>query len=177
MNQKLTKKQKELIAAHDLKMREIHLAGGLEEQLSRGLSVTVGTAFGGVVEMSMRRLGGGQTWIILQPVEVVELINQLGAAIGCHVLTQPRRDFASWRSWKYSEEELAHFRGPGEALHGVGHPPHAKAIEDGGYGSSLPEPEEQPGMPLPILEERHDEAVAVEAPEQRRKSKRTSSSS
>lgn len=92
-------------------------------QEARAASVTVGTAFGGAIEMSMRSNHGGYLYSILQPVEAIELIHQLAANVGCHIHIQPREDFASWREWNYSAEELAHFRGEQE-LPGVGHAPH-----------------------------------------------------
>jgi hypothetical protein len=93
-----------------------------EEALNRARSVTVGTAFGGSTELTMRGMGSTFTYAILQPVEVVELIHQLAANIGCHLNLQPRGDFASWRDWNHTEGELNHFRGL-QSMPGVGHPP------------------------------------------------------
>lgn len=67
--------------------------------LRRARSVTVGTSFGGVTELMMRNNDGNIIWTPMQPVEVVELIHQLAANIGCHIHIQPRQDFASWRAW------------------------------------------------------------------------------
>jgi hypothetical protein len=172
----LSRKEKQIVREHNERMRQRGLENSFAEQESRGRSISIGTAFGGVLEVSMRRGDGSHTWIVLQPVEVVELINQMAAGIGCHLHLQPRKDFASWRSWNHTEEELEHFRGQQRSV-GEGHPPHAKAIVDGGYGSSLPAPEEQAGMPTPILEKKHDEVMAIKAPKQRRKSKRGAASS
>jgi hypothetical protein len=96
-----------------------------EESLNRARSVTVGTAFGGTTELTMRGMGSAFTYAILQPVEVVELIHQLAANIGCHLNLQPRGDFASWRDWKHAEDELSHYRGL-QSMPGVGHPPHSR---------------------------------------------------
>lgn len=79
--------------------------------LYRARSVTVGTSFGGTTEMMMRRNDGTVVWAPLQPVEVIELIHQLAANVGCHLHLTPRRDFASWRSWQVTEEERAHLNG------------------------------------------------------------------
>ena len=78
--------------------------------LSRARSITVGTCFGGTTEIMMR---GNNTymWTPMQPVEVVELINQLAANIGCHVALKPRKDFASWRNWRVTDEEREHLNG------------------------------------------------------------------
>jgi hypothetical protein len=56
----------------------------------------------------MRGVNGRFLWNVYQPVEVVELINQLSASIGCHIAIQPRNDFASWRGWREisAEEKL-----------------------------------------------------------------------
>jgi hypothetical protein len=146
-----------------------------EEAQTRARSVTVGTAFGGTTELTMRRGDGSFTFAIMQPVEVIELIHQLAANVGCHLHLTPRRDFAAWRDWKYTEAELAHYRGV-QHLPGVGHPPHANDMAPHMLvGANLPHPEQQPGMPM--MENSGDEAVAVEAPKQRRKSKRTADAS
>ena len=42
-------------------------------ELTRARSVTVGTAFGGTTEISMRANDGSNLWCIMQPVEVIEL--------------------------------------------------------------------------------------------------------
>jgi hypothetical protein len=118
----------------------------LAEVANRARSFTIGTCFGGTVEVSMRRADGSNTFVILQPVEVTEMIHQLAASIGCHIHIQPRRDFASWRDWKYTEEELAHYRGV-QHLPGVGHPPHPNDMAPlQNKGQALPAPEQQPGL-------------------------------
>jgi len=141
---------------------------------TRARAITVGTAFGGTADIMMRRNDGQIIWAHLQPVEVVELINQLAASIGCHIHIQPRKDFASWRNWKYSEEELASFRGPGNML-GNGHPPHAK--EDGNpeqYKTSLPLPEQQPGLQPAMMarSESNEQTVATQKTVGRKRTKR-----
>lgn len=175
MRPKISKEEKAAIDAQNAKMRVQQLENDYKMNESRGRGITVGTAFGGTTEMTMRRNDGTFTWCILQPVEVVELINQLAANIGCHIHLQPRQDFSSWRSWNYSTEELEHSRGP-QRFAGEGHPPHMKAIAPGTYSSPLPPAEEQPGMPTPVLEKQH-EPVAVETPKRRRAAKRAAASS
>lgn len=137
---------------------------GRQGDLNRSRSITVGTAFGGVTEVSMRRMDGVSIWTILQPVEVIELIHQLAANVGCHINIQPRKDFASWRDWKHTEEELAHYRGPENTL-GVGHPPHIKGWADNmSTAAQIPVSEQQPGLqPALMAKEIQDEqAVAIE---------------
>lgn len=147
------------------------------ETQNRARSVTVGTCFGGTVEISMRRADGGNTFAIMQPVEVIELIHQLAANVGCHIQLAPRRDFASWRDWNYTAEELAHYRGP-QMLPGVGFAPHPNDMASHmQIGANMPLPENQPGMAQQIEEVQHGETLAVEAPKQRRKSKRATASS
>jgi hypothetical protein len=65
---------------------------------NRSRSLTVGTAFGGVVEVSMRG-DYHSLWCTLQPVEVVEIIEQLAASAGLEIAVRPRQDFATWRGW------------------------------------------------------------------------------
>lgn len=168
-----TKEQKKIIDAHDLKMRQRQFENALAETVTRARSVMVGTAFGGTSEICMRRADGTVTFALLQPVEVVELIHQMAASIGCHIHIQPRKDFSSWREWKHSQEELKHFRGE-QALPGVGHPPHAKAVVDGGYTSQLPPPEQQPGLQPAMMarSESNEQTVATQKTVGRKRTKR-----
>ena len=154
-----------------------HDIHNFESNLNRARSVTVGTSFGGTTEVSMRGPGAGFLFCIMQPVEVIELIHQLAANVGCHIQLQPRRDFASWRDWKYTEEELAHYRGP-QILPGVGHAPHVNDMAPHSQvGANLPPPEQQPGMKIetPIKEQEH--AVATKKTVNRRNTKRASKAS
>ena len=76
-----------------------------ESNRSRARSITVGTAFGGTAEIMMRGDGGRHLWCVMQPGEVVELIHQLAANVGCNADLKPRNDFASWRDWRVSEAD------------------------------------------------------------------------
>jgi hypothetical protein len=82
-----------------------------ESNLNRARSVTVGTAFGGTTEISLRGDGGQSLWCLMQPVEVIELIHQLAANAGCHIAIKPRDDFSSWREWRVTEAEKKHLNG------------------------------------------------------------------
>lgn len=130
-------------------------------ELSRSRSVTVGTAFGGVTELSMRANDGSHLWCVMQPVEVIELIHQLAASVGCHIHIQPRKDFASWRNWKHTEEEKIAMNG---------HPffPNDMAPHKD-KGALLPAPEQQPGLKL---ERNENEPVAIKKTVKRRSTKR-----
>ena len=143
--------------------------------INRARSFTVGTSFGGITEIGMRANNGTYLWALLQPVEVIEFINQLAANIGCHINVQPRRDFASWRDWKYTEEELAHYRGV-QHLPGVGHPPHVNDMAPHmQVGANLPPPQQQPGLQPALMakETKHEQPVATKKAVQRRSTKRT----
>jgi len=96
------------------KLEEMQLEMEIESRasnLNRARSVTVGTAFGGTTEIMMRSDGGRHIWCIMQPVEVIELIHQLAANVGCHMALKPREDFSSWRDWKVSDQEKLHYNG------------------------------------------------------------------
>jgi len=108
----------------------------VQDGVNRARSVTVGTAFGGTVEMSMR-IDGGSVWAILQPVEALELAHQIAAAAGCHIALKPREDFASWREWKPDTALTAQFPAWPK------HPPH---VENKPEEQMLPAPKKQPGM-------------------------------
>jgi hypothetical protein len=71
---------------------------------NRARSITVGTAFGGAVEISMRG-DYHDLWVIMQPVEAVELIEQLASGIGLQVAMRPKQDFAAWRGWNIDAED------------------------------------------------------------------------
>lgn len=98
----------------DRKMQEIERTMQVESRigdLNRARSVTVGTVFGGTTELLMRGDGGRHLWVLMQPVEVIELIHQLAANVGCHINLKPRDDFSSWREWRVSEAEKKHLNG------------------------------------------------------------------
>lgn len=165
----------EILAEHKRKVQRRQLENNLAESSTRARSITVGTALGGTSELMMRRLDGTVTWIMLQPVEVIELIHQLAANVGCHINLQPRRDFSSWREWKHTPEELAHYRGE-QHQPGVGFAPHTKAMIDGGYSTQLPAPEQQPGLQTALMarsNSNENETVAAEKPVKRTRTKRS----
>jgi len=82
------------------KIEEQRRIRDLESSTFRARSVSVGTAFGGTTEISMRGDAGQSLWCIMQPVEVIELIHQLASNVGCHLALKPREDFSAWRNWK-----------------------------------------------------------------------------
>lgn len=75
----------------------------LQANKNRARSFTVGTAFGGIIEVSMRG-DYGNLWCLLQPVEAVEFIEQLAAAAGLQVALRPKQDFSTWRGWNVDTE-------------------------------------------------------------------------
>lgn len=85
------------------KFYEENELANLEANKNRARSFTVGTAFGGIIEVSMRG-DYHNLWCILQPVEAVEFIEQLAAAAGLQVALRPKQDFASWRGWNVDTE-------------------------------------------------------------------------
>ena len=147
----------------------------MEANESRAQSIAVGTAGGGSVDITMRGTTGKFLWNVYQPVEVIELINQLAAGIGCHIQIVPRQDFASWRDWKVTPEELERFRGV-QPFQGVGHAPHSKidvqAFKE--IGGNLPHSNEQAGLPKPkIRVETEKENVATKKAVNKRSTKRS----
>ena len=130
------RKQREFLE----KMEEIERAMTIQartSELNRARSVTVGTAFGGVTELTMRANDGKTVFAIMQPVETIELIHQLAGNVGCHLALKPREDFAAWRAWEADETKaLGSF------------PPHPNDLAAlGGVGASLPDYSDQPGIP------------------------------
>ena len=82
----------------------------LEQNRTRARSFSIGATTGGIIEVSMRG-DYSNLWYLLQPVEAVEMINQLAAAAGIEVAMRPRQDFASWRSWDTSLPPSVHWMG------------------------------------------------------------------
>jgi len=94
------------------KKQKLNQLRSLDSNSSRAQSICIGNAGGGTTEISMRGMDGVFLWNVYQPVEVVELINQLSASIGCHIAVRPRNDFASWREWReITAEEKLHLNG------------------------------------------------------------------
>ena len=81
----------------ELKKLEFEM-GEIHSCQTRGRSISVGAACGGVIEVSIRT-DYTTVWMQLQPTEVVELINTLSAQCGLDVATRPKDDYATWRSW------------------------------------------------------------------------------
>jgi len=156
-------------AERDEKLKEIERQMEIDNIASnrtRARSVTVGTAFGGTTELMMRMPDGTVPWAIMQPVEVIELIHQLAANVGCHIHLQPRRDFSSWRDWRVTEEEKMHLGGQ---------PPFANDMRlHAQVGANLPPPEQQPGMKI---DRSNEHVVATEKTVKRRSPKRASKTS
>lgn len=97
----MKKKKQEVKSKIKEKINEIYQENeyaNLVQNKNRSRSITVGTAFGGAVEISMRG-DYHNLWAIIQPVEVVELIEQLASGVGLQVAMRPKQDFASWRGW------------------------------------------------------------------------------
>jgi hypothetical protein len=150
MSEDIDKQHEEEMLKIDRRMSEENRLG----DLNRARSITVGTAFGGTTEIGMRCNDGRFVWSLMQPVEVIELIHQLAANVGCHLSLAPRRDFSSWRDWRVSEEERLHLNG---------HPPFPNDMAPHNQvGANLPPPEQQPG--LNFTGNSNGEAVAIEEP-------------
>lgn len=95
---KAIKQQQELLKEKiELKRLEYEI-GEMHAIQTRGRSISVGAACGGVIEVSVRT-DETTVWMQLQPIEAVELINTLAAQCGLDVATRPKDDYATWRSW------------------------------------------------------------------------------
>jgi len=130
---------------------------------NRARSVTVGTAFGGVVELSMRS-DHTTLWCVMQPTEVIEIIHQLAGSIGCHINIKPRNDFASWRGWRADAENLLPFMSQGWA-------PHPTVDQSQSIGMS------ETMAPSLKIQGENNETLAITKTINKRKSKRTPTSS
>jgi hypothetical protein len=137
-----------------------------ESSLNRARSVTVGTAFGGVTEITMRSQEGYVVWAPMQPVEIIELIHQLAANVGCHIHIQPRNDFSSWRDWRVTPEEKNRLNGWAPFVNDMA--PHNQV------GANLPPPEQQPGLQNAMMarSESNEQTVATQKTVGRKRTKR-----
>lgn len=68
------------------------------EGVNRAKSICIGSANGGIIELSLR---SGKTTLhyIMRPVEAIEVMEQLAAACGVEIAKRPKQDFTAWRSW------------------------------------------------------------------------------
>jgi hypothetical protein len=82
----------------------------LEQNRNRARSITIGTAFGGAIEVNMRG-DFHSLWCILSPVEAVEVLEQLAAAAGVQVATKPKDDYSAWRGWDVNNINHIHWKG------------------------------------------------------------------
>jgi len=82
----------------------------LKQRQTRARSFSIGTTTGGIVELNMR--GDFATlWYQVNPVEAVELIEQLASAIGLEIAKRPKNDFTSWRTWDANMPDFSHWKG------------------------------------------------------------------
>lgn len=80
-------------------MYEKNEIDSIESNRHRARSITVGTAFGGVVEINLRS-ESDYLYAQMQPTETIELIEQLAAGVGVEIVMRPKINFASWRGWE-----------------------------------------------------------------------------
>jgi hypothetical protein len=119
-------------------LQEKQTVDSMYSNLNRARSVTVGTAFGGTVEIGMRN-DTATLYAIYQPVEAIELIHQLAASVGCHINLVPRKDFSSWREWREDNGPLLGYY-PNQ-------PPFLETkLENYQMAANLPPPETQAGL-------------------------------
>lgn len=189
--------KKELQEKYDLLLARQEVEN-FESNLNRARSIVAGTAFGGTTEIIMRSDGGRHLWCVMQPVEVVEFIRQLAANVGCDVDLKPRRDFASWRDWRVTEEEKQHLNGHAPFVNDMA--PYnqlgAKGVdketlealdktrvsefgggEGGGFLPHILNGQEPKMLRGIYTQEQFDEIVAAEKAKLKRKPKRTPTSS
>lgn len=156
---------KEIEAEIEKKAKLRHLKS-LDQHDSRAQAVTIGTAGGGTTEITMRGTSGQFLWNVYQPVEVVELINQLAANIGCHIHIQPRNDFSSWRQWRELTEE--------DRNHLNGHPPFPNDLAlSMNLGKSLASPKDRLRIEAAQKAKEQENAVATKKAVNKRSTKRS----
>ena len=103
MKDSVQKKLQELVDDNHLEVQK--RAFGQEK--FRAQSITIGKIGYGATEVILRAPDGSYLFYILQPVEVIELLEQLAVNVGCSVEVKPRKDFASYREWAGEEKKPA----------------------------------------------------------------------
>lgn len=92
--------------SHQKRMQELEedlQFNSMKSNINRARSITVGTAFGGIIEISLRT-DTDFFYAQLQPTEAVEIIEQLASACGLQIALRPKQDFSAWRGWELTEE-------------------------------------------------------------------------
>lgn len=88
--------EKKLVEKHELEYFKDSLKGNLH----RARSVVIGTAFGGTIEIGLRCNNGDYKWALLRDFEALEVLHQLGAAIGCEIEVKHRTGKGAYRNFK-----------------------------------------------------------------------------
>jgi len=92
------------------KLEEENQYQGMLQNRTRARTVAVGGCGNGMIEVSMRG-DFASLWVLLQPVEAVELLEQIAAACGVEVATRPKQNFSAWRKWENDDERTAMLKG------------------------------------------------------------------
>lgn len=106
----MPKKEESEIRKKINKVYEENEYANLQQNRNRARSVTVGTAFGGTIEINMRG-DYHSLWCLLNPVEALELAEQLAAASGVQIAMRPKDDFSAWRGWDVDNVKHIHWKG------------------------------------------------------------------
>jgi len=70
----------------------------IDNTRNRARSILVGNGYGGMIEITLRN-EHYTLFAIMQPVEAVEIIEQLAAGCGIEIAMRPKQNFTSWRAW------------------------------------------------------------------------------
>lgn len=106
----MSKKEETAVRKKINKMYEENEYANLQQNKNRARSITVGTAFGGVVEVHMRG-DYHSLWCLLNPVEALEIAEQIASACGVQIAMKPKDDFSSWRGWDVTNTNHIHWKG------------------------------------------------------------------
>lgn len=74
---------------------------------NRARAYSVGSAGGGILELSMRS-DTSHLWYLLNPVEAVEMIQSVAALCGLEIALRPKKDFSTWRTWDATVPDFSH---------------------------------------------------------------------
>jgi hypothetical protein len=105
----MTEEELEQAKAEDRRRIDLY---HIQQSKFRAHSMTIGKCGSNSTEITLRGTDGSYLFNIYHPAEVIELIHQMAANIGCHINIKPRSDFATYREWReVSGEEQQHLNG------------------------------------------------------------------
>ena len=153
----------------------------VKQNQSRARSFSVGKTSGGLLEINMRG-DFYNLWYIMNPVEAVEVIEQIAASVGLEIAKRPKEDFSSWRSWDLNQPSFNEWKGAAPFQFTDQQRKQLKKLDDAKFSGHdmLPASVKVDSAPKPLPEQRpapqdNREATVDRAPGVKRTTRRRTS--